>query len=103
MKRARRRFTEEFKKEAVALMMSSGRRPGEVARELGIHPVLLNKWYRDHQERGPGRAPKAQAQGPRTLADLDAKIAQLEREKARLEVEHEILKKTVSIFSETRK
>ena len=99
----RRQFTQEFKNEAVELLLSSGRRPSDVAKELGIDPVLLSKWARDQQKPKPRRAAGSKAEGQRTVADLDARIAQLEREKARLQMEHEILKKTVSIFSGTRR
>jgi transposase len=43
----RRRFTEEFKREAVALSYSSGKTIREVAADLGIHRSLLNKCRAD--------------------------------------------------------
>ncbi len=44
MKGMRRRFTAEFKEEAVRLLAHSGRPLAQVARESGIHENLLRKW-----------------------------------------------------------
>ena len=44
MKGKRRRFTAEFKEEAVRLLMHSGRPLAQVARELGVHASVLHKW-----------------------------------------------------------
>ena len=40
----KRRFTDEFKRGAVALWESSGRMQTEVAAELGIMPTMLRRW-----------------------------------------------------------
>jgi transposase len=42
----KRRFTDEFKREAVALWESSGRMQTEVAAELGIMPTMVRRWQR---------------------------------------------------------
>ena len=44
MKGKRRRFTAEFKEEAVRLVLHSGRPLAQVARELGVHENMLRKW-----------------------------------------------------------
>jgi len=103
MKRTRRRFTPEFKEEALRLLEASGGRTVDVSKQLGIHPVLLNKWRQIRENPDPVRAPKAQAQGLQSPADKDAELAQLRRENARLKMEHEILKKTLGILSEIQK
>jgi transposase len=51
MAQGRRQFTDEFKREAVALLASSGRPLTQIASELGIAPSMLRNW-RDH---GGGR------------------------------------------------
>ncbi len=43
---ARRKFSAEFKREAVALTAQSDVRVAQVARELGIAPNLLSRWRR---------------------------------------------------------
>lgn len=63
--RPRRKFSEEFKRDAVDLVLTMGRPVAEVAAELGIygstglHPVLRN-WVRRHQDEqasGTGQDP----------------------------------------------
>ena len=44
MTKTRRTFTDEFKREAVALLESSGRPLMQVAAELGIQPSMLRSW-----------------------------------------------------------
>jgi transposase-like protein len=44
MSQGRRHFTDEFKREAVALLVSSGRRLSRIASELGISPSMLRNW-----------------------------------------------------------
>ncbi|MEW1873267.1 transposase [Streptomyces caelestis] len=48
-----RRYTEEFKRDAVALVRSSGRTVTEAARELGVSAEGLRNWVRqDQADRG---------------------------------------------------
>jgi transposase len=44
MGQKRRQFTDEFKREAVALLASSGRPLIQIAAELGIAPSMLRNW-----------------------------------------------------------
>ena len=47
------RYSEEFKRDAVALVRSSGRTVNEVARDLGVSSEGLRNWYKqDQAERG---------------------------------------------------
>jgi transposase len=39
-----KRYTQEFKRDAVGLVRSSGRTPTEVARKLGVSPEGLRSW-----------------------------------------------------------
>ncbi|MEF9901794.1 transposase [Streptomyces sp. P9-A2] len=60
-----RRYTEEFKRDAVALVRSSGRTVTEVARELGVGPEGLRNWVRQDQvDRGQGAPGRLTAQTP---------------------------------------
>jgi transposase len=91
MSRTRKTYTEEFKREAVALAEKMGNK-SQAARDLGIHVNLLSKWQRrmdDNPERPfPGRG------NPQ-----NEELAKLKRENARLQEEVAILKKAVGIFS----
>jgi transposase len=48
MTKARRSFTDEFKREAVALLQTSGRPLMQIANELGIQPSMLRNWRTAH-------------------------------------------------------
>jgi transposase len=93
MGQGRRQFTDEFKREAVALLVSSGRPLLQIASELGISPSMLRNW----RNRSEGRA---WAPAPHSAPDSASEISRLRRENDRLRVERDILKKAVAIFSE---
>ena len=99
---ARRQFTEEFKREAVGLLASSGRPLSQIAQELGIAASRLRAWRNKDDGRHAGwpRRSNTQAVIPHAGADLVAENARLRRENERLRMEREILKKTLQIFSE---
>jgi transposase len=92
-----RTYTEEFKLEALALVKSSGKKCGQIERELGITPGLLVKWRNKYQVVSAGAD-----QTRLELNDFEAakrEIRRLERRLAEVEEEREILKKTINIFS----
>ena len=65
--RQRRSFTDDYKRQAVDLVASSGRSIGSVARELGLRDSVLRRWV---ELRGAGREPTAAARRPTTQATL---------------------------------
>ena len=92
MPRARRRFTAEFKNEAVRLLEESGRPAQAVAGELGVHPNQPRTWRNERLAAGSAEAlarQKAEA----------AELARLRREVRRLEQENEILKRAAAFFA----
>src|SRR3984893_18210819 len=97
---ARRQFTDEFKREAVGLLASSGRPLSQIAQELGIAASRLRAWRnrRDGGQAGSPRRPNTQAAIPHAGADLAAENARLRRENERLRMEREILKKNAAHF-----
>ena len=56
----RRKFSREFKLEAVKLVRERGVSAAEAARDLVLHENVLRKWVRDH-DAGPGSASPATA------------------------------------------
>ena len=88
----RRRFTAEFKAQAVRRLLDGGKGLGEVAAELGIGPGQLSGWRNEHLAAGSA---EALAQRKAEQAELQ----RLERENRRLEEEVEILRKAAAFFA----
>ena len=93
------KYTQEFRRDAVELVRSSGRPINQVARELGMSHETLRNWVRKHEQQtlSPGSAARAGA--GRSLADKDAEIARLRAEVAELRQEKEILRKAAAYFA----
>ena len=90
----RRRFSREFKVEAVRLVLERGVSATQAARDLGIHINVLRNWVRE-QRADPAHAfPGNGQQKPE-----DAEVTQLRREVARLKMERDILKKAAAYFA----
>ncbi|HET6804193.1 MAG TPA: transposase [Frateuria sp.] len=103
--KTRRTFTDEFKAETIALLESSGRPLSQIAQELGIEQSVLRTWRRKLRPSGVqsarpvasvlnGNAPTV----PTVTAD-QAEIHRLRRELERMQMERDILKKAIGIFS----
>jgi transposase len=92
-----RTYTEEFKREALELLKSSGKNSRQIERELGITQGMLLKWRDKYQVVTNEReAPRLE---PSELEAAKKEIQRLERELREMAEEREILKKVVSIFS----
>jgi transposase len=101
MDQGRRQFTDEFKREAVALLTSSGRPLLQIASELGISPSMLRNWRNRSEGQNAGSALRlTSASAPHSAPDSASEISRLRRENDRLRMERDILKKAVAIFSE---
>jgi transposase len=97
MAKTRREFTPEFKREAVALLESSGRPQMRIAAELGIQPSMLRHWRAvlNGASPRPGPAGSTGASPPSPVAspsDQAAEIARLRRELDRTRMERDVLK-----------
>jgi transposase len=57
MDQGRRQFTDEFKREAVALLASSGRPLLQIASDLGISPSMLRNWRNRSEGRNAASTP----------------------------------------------
>lgn len=90
--RPRRRYTSEFKAEAVRLVATGGKPLAQIARELGINEQTLHNWKkRATSGNGTGLAPDHFAQ--------QEELRRLRRENARLKEERDILKKATAFFA----
>ena len=95
--KTRRSFTDEFKREAVSLLALSGRPLTQVARELGIQPSMLRSWR--GTTNGTAK-PLAGAAGSAAAPSAEqAEIRRLRRDLERAQMERDILKKAIGIFS----
>jgi transposase len=88
----RRRFSAEYKREAVAMLESPGVTVNQIAAELGIGATVLGRWRRELRQesaqafRGNGR--------PR-----DEDLALLRRELARVTKERDCLREAAAFFA----
>ena len=90
----RKRFSPEFKREAVQLL-ESGSRPGsEIARELGVARNRLYKWQANLKARGVAAFPGSVARKERIT-----EITRLKRELTWVTEERDILKKAAQYFA----
>ncbi len=94
MGRKRRRFSREFKIEAVRLTTEGGQSLSQVAHDLGIRYSILGRWKKEFEQDhelafcGQGHVqPEAE------------ELRQLRRENEQLRMERDILKKAAAIFS----
>lgn len=91
--RKRRKYSAEFKQDAVNLVAEQGYKVPEAARNLGINEGVLRRWIR--------KAADAEDQGLSSASELtkeQARIRELEAENKRLKMEREILKKATAFF-----
>lgn len=90
----RRKFTREFKLEAVKLVRERGVAVAQAARELGVHGTVLRRWVQecaaDSQQAFPG-------QGQMKPDQLE--IERLRREVTKLKAERDIRKKAAAYFA----
>lgn len=91
MKAKRRKFTQEFKDEAVQLYFSSGKPQTEIAGELGIGPNSLARWVKNYERQmEKQRNPKE---------SVEQENERLRRELSIVTQERDILKKSLGIVS----
>ncbi len=86
-KKVKRKYTEEFRKEAVALVTEKGYRVTEAARSLGIGESLIHKWKKGLSSEKP------------LTEDEKSELKRLRREVSTLKMEQEILKKASAYFA----
>ena len=92
-----KRYNEEFKRQAVELLIHSGKRQAQVARELGVSDYTLTLWKRAYL----GQLKPGELEGkPLSPEEMLETIRQLQKENEYLKRQREILKKAMSIVGE---
>jgi transposase len=95
MSENRKTYSKEFKRKAVELSNVRGN-VAQVARELGVQAEFIYRWRR---ELGLNAQEAFSGNGKKQLTEEQKEIARLKRALADAEMERDILKKAVSIFS----
>ena|ERR1700677_3716504 len=93
----RRKFTREFKVEAVRMTKDRGVSVAQASRDLAVHPNVLRKWAREMSV-DPAQAFPGHGQ----MKPEQLEIERLKREVAKLKGERDILKKAAAFFARTR-
>ena len=89
-----KRYTEEFKVEAVRLIKERGVSVAQAARDLDVHENVLRKWVRDFAS-----DPVQAFPGHGQMKAEQLEIERLRREVAKLKAERDILKKAAAYFA----
>ena len=92
--KGRRRFSREFKLEAVKLASQEGVSIGQVARDLGIWETVLRRWRQQYEEKG-----HQAFGGSGRVAPQDEELVRLKRELARVKRERDFLKSAAVFFA----
>jgi transposase len=97
IRKTRRRYTKEFKKEAVRLVRSRDGHVTDVAKNLGIHSNMLRRWMSEFDN-----DPNHSFPGNGNLRAPDEQIRQLQKKLRDVEEERDILKEALAIFSKKK-
>ncbi len=98
MGRSRKKYSAEFKLEAVRMASEGGRPPTHVARGLGISPSMIHRWIAEFEERGASAFSgprKPEVTGCDGLLSAE-EVRRLRRERDEAREERDILKKALA-------
>jgi transposase len=94
MTQERRRFSKQFKIDAVKLVTEQGYKVSEAARNLGIHHSSLRRWKKQFETNGNQAFP-----GKGHISPEKEELDRLRKEVKKLRMEREILKKAAAFFA----
>ena len=89
----RRKFSPEFKSEAVRLASQPEIAVSTIANEIGIHESVLRRWMKESTDQGYSRQVKSDT------SDLAREVVRLRKENAKLKMERDIIKKALGYFA----
>ena len=92
-KQTRRRYSDEFKEDAVKLITEQGYKVSEASRNLDINASMLRRWQRELNPESDSSID----------ADEKSELQRLRKENKTLRMEREILKKAAAFFAKESK
>ena len=95
----RKKYSQEFKLDAVSLVLEQGYSRAAASRNLDVNPNLLGRWVKEYQEQDEGQA----FRGNGKLTAEQEELKSLRAKVKRLEMEREILKKATVFFAKETK
>jgi len=95
----RKKYSQEFKLDAVSLVLEQGYSRAAASRNLDVSPNLLGRWVKEYQGQDEGQA----FRGNGKLTDEQEELRSLRAKVKRLEMEREILKKATVFFAKETK
>jgi len=87
--KTRRKFSPEFKQEAIELVRQTGKSANQIAKELGISQTSLSRWLRESIGHPEGQ----------NSFSIQEENQRLRQEVERLKMERDILKKATAFFA----
>jgi transposase len=97
MPEQRRKFSPQFKAEAVQMVLDTGKPIAEVARDLGIHEGTLGNWVNIWRRENPEPTTELTP-----VERVRVRVKEMEDEIRRLRMENEFLKKAAAFFARTQ-
>src|SRR5262245_27603558 len=94
----KKKYSKEFKLDAISLVKEQGYTRLEAAKNLGVDRQLIGRWIKEHDLEGEG---SFRGQGKLSVEQLE--IRRLNEEVKRLKMEKEILKKAAVFFAQETK
>jgi len=93
MPERRRKFTPEYKDEAVKMVIETSRPIAEIAREIGVNEGTLGNWVNKYRKEHADEEP------PLTISER-ARLRELEKENRELRMKTEFLGKAAAFFAQ---
>ena len=100
MSKLQKRYTKAEKLEIVSLSLEEGENVKDLATRFGISVNTIYNWRNTYSKYKEASFP---GKGNKTMSESERKIADLEKQLREKELEVEILKKAVHIFSDTKR
>jgi len=98
MRRERRSFSDDFKRQVVESIVSGSATQAELAREHRISPVMINRWKKEYK-----KGKFFENVSSQDMAKLELRIRDLERLLGKLTLENEMLKKIRDLNTKEKK